>query len=196
MARGDLLEGAMRVLLRDGLVGFTLEAVSRECGVTKQGLLYHFAGKDDLVFDLFLGEWTAMADAVGDAVALAPDGPAALEAIIETYVARYQGRLELFRLVTQEVQKYERDALSPERLERLRPINDRMFAEAARKLSERGLRCGADPRRLAFSAHLAAMGILTMKSLAEHFRDPLRYSDRELVGEMCGVFRAATRQGG
>ncbi len=185
----------MRVLLRDGLVGFTLEAVARECGVTKQGLLYHFAGKDDLVFDLFLEEWAAMADAVGHAVALAPDGPAALEAIIETYVARYQGRLELFRLVTQEVQKYERDALSPERLSRLRPINDRMFAEAARKLSERGLPCGADPRRLAFSAHLAAMGILTMKSLAEHFRDPLRYSDRELVGEMCGVFRAATRQG-
>jgi AcrR family transcriptional regulator len=195
LARGELLAGALRVLLREGLPRFTLEAAARECGVTRQGLLYHFAGKDDLVFELFLSEWAAMAEAIGEAVARAPDGPAALAAIIEATVAHYQGRLDLFRLVTQKVQDYEHGALSAAHRERLRPLNERMYAEAARKLSTCRLPPGSDPRRLAFSAHVSALGLLTMKSLAERFDDPLRHSDRNLVAEMCGVFRAATSKG-
>jgi AcrR family transcriptional regulator len=175
--------------------GFTLEAVARECGVTKQGLLYHFPSKDALVFEMFMREWGSSAHAIEEAVALTDDGAAALEAIIRATVSHFAPRLDLFRLVTQKVQMHDVRALSPEHLKAIRPLNDVMYAGATKKLEAerrrgRGMR-GAHPRRLAFSAHLAAFGILAMKALVDHFGDPLRYSDEELVDEMCRVFRAA-----
>src|SRR5258706_1487886 len=94
-ARDTLLAGARAVALRDGIDGFTLEAVARECGVTKQGLLYHFPSKDALVFELFISEWGGGARAVADAVAQSDDGAAALEAIIRATVAHYAPRLVL-----------------------------------------------------------------------------------------------------
>lgn len=47
--REAILEAAVRVLLRDGLLAMTLEAVAREANVSKGGVFYHFASKDDLV---------------------------------------------------------------------------------------------------------------------------------------------------
>lgn len=47
--RESILAAAVRVALRDGALGLTLDAVAREAGVSKGGLLYHFAGKDALL---------------------------------------------------------------------------------------------------------------------------------------------------
>jgi AcrR family transcriptional regulator len=47
--RERLLNAAERVVARDGVSKLTLEAVAREAGVSKGGLLYHFHSKSALV---------------------------------------------------------------------------------------------------------------------------------------------------
>jgi len=45
----DVLKAAQRVVLRDGVASLTLEAVAREAGRSKGGLLYHFPTKEALI---------------------------------------------------------------------------------------------------------------------------------------------------
>jgi AcrR family transcriptional regulator len=47
--RNRLLDAAATVVRRDGTQALTLDAVAREAGVSKGGLLYHFKSKHDLV---------------------------------------------------------------------------------------------------------------------------------------------------
>jgi len=47
--RDRLLDAAEQVVTRDGISNMTLEAVAREAGVSKGGLLYHFPSKSALV---------------------------------------------------------------------------------------------------------------------------------------------------
>jgi Transcriptional regulator len=44
-----ILLAAVRVIIRDGLMSLTLDAVAKEAGVSKGGLLYHFPSKDALI---------------------------------------------------------------------------------------------------------------------------------------------------
>ncbi len=48
-SRERILAASVQVALRDGVSAMTLEAVAREAGVSKGGLLYHFASKDELI---------------------------------------------------------------------------------------------------------------------------------------------------
>ncbi|MCC6808983.1 MAG: TetR/AcrR family transcriptional regulator [Deltaproteobacteria bacterium] len=197
-SRDELVVAAKQVALRKGMDGFTLDAVAKECGVTKQGLLYHFASKDELVFEVFMSEWERAANVVAAAVEETKDGAGALAAMITSFVAHFAPAMELFRLITQEVQRYDPKAMTRERFLRLRPINDRLYGGAEARLAggKKRLKKGLSPRRLAFSAHLAAMGILGMKALVERFDDPLLYGNDELVSEMCRVFSAAAGKEG
>jgi hypothetical protein len=81
--------------------------------------------------------------------------------------------------------------ISPEQFERIRPINDMMFGGAARKLGGKGQRSVVEPRLLAFLAYVSALGLLTMKGLAESQSDPLLYSDEQLIEAMGKIFTAA-----
>jgi AcrR family transcriptional regulator len=47
--REDVLRAADRVVVEEGVSGMTLEAIAREAGVSKGGLLYHFPSKDALI---------------------------------------------------------------------------------------------------------------------------------------------------
>ena len=49
MVRDRLLDSAEAVLAEHGSQGLTLAAVAERAGVSKGGLLYHFAGKDALI---------------------------------------------------------------------------------------------------------------------------------------------------
>ena len=54
--RAKLLDAASVVIRRDGPQSLTLDAVAAEAGVSKGGLLYHFASKRDLL-DAMLDGW-------------------------------------------------------------------------------------------------------------------------------------------
>lgn len=47
--RDRLLDAVERILVRDGVESVRLDAVAREAGVSKGGLLHHFPSKQDLV---------------------------------------------------------------------------------------------------------------------------------------------------
>ncbi|MFJ3940251.1 TetR/AcrR family transcriptional regulator [Streptomyces parvus] len=47
--RSQILEAATRVVQREGVKSVTFDSVAAEAGLTKGGLLYHFASRDELV---------------------------------------------------------------------------------------------------------------------------------------------------
>lgn len=51
--RDRLLEAAILVAGRDGILSLTLDNVAREAGVSKGGVTHHFAGKDALIEAMF-----------------------------------------------------------------------------------------------------------------------------------------------
>lgn len=74
-ARDAILNAAEVVIDRDGVGAFTLDAVAKESGVSKGGLLHHFPSKDALLLALV----TRMSDQwrrdYEDAIASVPSGP-------------------------------------------------------------------------------------------------------------------------
>jgi AcrR family transcriptional regulator len=51
-ARTRILDAVERIVVARGVTGLTLEAAAREAGVSKGGLLYHFASKEALLTGL------------------------------------------------------------------------------------------------------------------------------------------------
>jgi AcrR family transcriptional regulator len=193
-SREEILAATLEVLLELGVPKLTLEAVARRLGITKQALYYYFASKDEMLFEVVLAEMTRCAEAMREASERAPDGPSALEALIRAYVGYFVGRLDVFRLVTQQVQLVDIERLTPEQVARIRPLNDVMYGAVEQKLAA-GPTPPDHPRRLTFAAHLAAMGMLSMKAMVERFDDPLRHTDEDLLDELCRVYRTAAEKG-
>lgn len=193
-SREEILEAARRAIMRDG-VAVTLDAIAREVGLTKAALYYYFPSKDALLFELVYRIFEADAAAVEQAVERADGGPEAISALIRTTVTRYAARMDDFRLafLANQVSPEGVSAAAPELLARLRPLNGRTYGGATKKLeAQRGaLRSGVAPRRLVFLAHLAAIGLLTMKGMVERVGDPLLYSDEQLVDDLGKIFAAA-----
>ncbi|BDG74795.1 TetR/AcrR family transcriptional regulator [Roseomonas fluvialis] len=74
-ARTRILDAVERIVLARGVAGLTLEAAAREAGVSKGGLLYHFASKEALLTGL-LERLAAFIRAEFDKnCARQPDGP-------------------------------------------------------------------------------------------------------------------------
>ncbi|MEO3470955.1 TetR/AcrR family transcriptional regulator [Roseomonas sp. CAU 1739] len=74
-ARTRILDAVERIIVNKGVGGLTLEAAAREAGVSKGGLLYHFASKEALLTGLLqrLSDFVAAEYAAG--VARQPEGP-------------------------------------------------------------------------------------------------------------------------
>lgn len=193
------VDAALAIIDRDGIEAATLDAIAAALGLTKQGLYYHFASKEALLAEAALSDWRSVADAVHTATAAATSAEDALEALVRTYVKHYAGRLQRYRLATQGTQLSARAAeVARAMLAQIHPLNDLLYGAAERKLRDAqaaGLADPAlDPRRLAFAAHMAAMGFLTMKLMASTVGDPLRHGDDDLVAELCRAMRASVRQ--
>lgn len=52
--RARLLEAATRIVVEQGVDAFTLDAVAHAAGVSKGGLLHHFASKETLILELIV----------------------------------------------------------------------------------------------------------------------------------------------
>ncbi|GAA1528627.1 AcrR family transcriptional regulator [Microbacterium ginsengiterrae] len=75
-ARERVLDAFERILIDDGERTATLDATAKAAGVSKGGLLYHFASKDDLAAGL-LARLEALAQDDLDRMASAEEGPIA-----------------------------------------------------------------------------------------------------------------------
>ncbi|HVS12732.1 MAG TPA: TetR/AcrR family transcriptional regulator [Thermoanaerobaculia bacterium] len=194
--RAEILDATRSVVRRRGLAGFTLDDVAKQMGLTKAALYYYFRSKDDLAFELLLEEWQLAAEAVAEAVQEAEDGARALEALVKAYVGHFRDRPEMFLLTHAEIARADTSHLVGQaQLARIRPLNELFYGTIERKLqADRAAgRVGRldNPRRLAFVAQLAAVGLLTFKIMVEAVGDPLRYGDDELVEEINGLLRRA-----
>jgi AcrR family transcriptional regulator len=162
--REEILEAASRVLLVRGIPGLTLAAVARELQLTKAALYYYFPSKDALVFELLYLNLGSHAAVVGEAVARATSGAAAVEALIRSAGAHYgahKDQLRLSYLVPQVGETMRFDAAA---LERIRPFNDLLYGSTASKIKADQDAGRIDPaidgRRLAFLAHTSVLGML------------------------------------
>lgn len=196
-SREEIAEAARRVLLRDGVAATTLDAIAREVGLTKAALYYYYPSKDALLFDIMFTTLEAHARRVHGAVEPTKTGREALRALIEHWVRSFTPRMDDFRLTYLHPQAVKPGTVqvTPEQLERIRPLNDLSFGGTAERLardwkSGRG-RARVEPRMMAFLASVAALGLLTMKGLVESFDDPLLYSDDQLVEALARIFEAA-----
>lgn len=74
-ARTRILDAAEAIVRARGVSGLTLEAAAKEAGVSKGGLLYHFASKEALLTGLLarMAEW--MRQDFEACVAAQPEGP-------------------------------------------------------------------------------------------------------------------------
>ena len=186
------------MLIRSGVAATTLEAVAQEAGMSKTGLYYYFPSQDALLFELVFAAFQAQGQAVHDAVEAAPNGGAALGAIVRETVRFFGPRLDDFRLAFLQGQ-----VAGPQRLAldgRAVPAHPASstissLAGAAHRLSydreSQPPRAEVTPRMMAFLAYLAALGLLTMKGMVESVNDPLIYSDEELVEALTRIFAAA-----
>ena len=74
LAREKVLDAFERILVDDGERAATMDATARAAGVSKGGLLYHFASKEALEAGL-IERLRALADADVAAMAASPEGP-------------------------------------------------------------------------------------------------------------------------
>jgi len=199
--RAEILDTARDVVLGSGLAGFTLSAVADELGLTKPALYYYFDSKEGLLFELLLREWVESATEVQAAVESTETGADAVELLMRTVFNRYRDRLELFVLFFKMGPGGDFEGfIGPSELERFRPINDMLYggAESHLRADQRtgGFPKKRDPRRFAFSAHMAVIGLLNMKAIAASAKDPLIHSDEDLIEDLCTTFRDAALLGG
>ena len=71
-----MLDAYERILISDGERAATLDAVASAAGVSKGGLLYHFASKDDLAAGM-VQRFTGLSDEDVSRMEQAPEGPVA-----------------------------------------------------------------------------------------------------------------------
>lgn len=199
--RIEILDTAREVILRKGLGGFTLADVAEELALTKPALYYYFDHKEALLFEVLLREWVEAAAEIQTAVEATETGADAVEELMRTVFNRYRDRLEIFMLHYKLGPGGEfKDLVGPEELERIHPINDMIYggAEARLRADQRtgGFPKDRDPRRFAFTAHMAVVGLLNMQSIATSAEDPLIHREDDLINDLCTTFRDATLRGG
>jgi AcrR family transcriptional regulator len=199
--RTEILDSARELVLQNGLVGFTLAALADDLGLTNPALYYYFDSKEAVLFELLLREWVESAVEVQSAVEETDNGIDAVEQLMRTVFNRYRDRLELFVLFFKMGPGGDFEELvGPDELERFRPINEMLYGGAEARLRA-DQRTGEfprkrDPRRFAFTAHMAVIGLLNMKAIVAAAKDPLIHSDEDLIDDLCTTFRAAAIQGG
>jgi AcrR family transcriptional regulator len=86
--RDRILDAAEAVILESGGQNFTLDAVAERAGISKGGLVYTFATKDELVYATLEREVAHFQEAVGRRLGGGPSGP------VERVLAHIEEALE------------------------------------------------------------------------------------------------------
>lgn len=195
--REEILDVTRELVLSGGLAGLTLTAIADELELTKAALYYYFDSKDALLFELVFETMESEVEAVEDAIARATSGAIAVEALIRAVSSHYRDRLDEFRLCYLAGQVGESLQVEPEFVERIRPLNDRLYARATALLradQEAGFVDAAiDARRTVFLAHCAVLGVLTMEGVVDAADDALIHAHSEMIDDLVRTHTATLR---
>ncbi|AXK33806.1 TetR/AcrR family transcriptional regulator [Streptomyces armeniacus] len=96
--RGELLEAADKVVLRDG-PNASMNAIAAEAGITKPILYRHFGDKGGLYRALAVRHTDALLDALRAALDAPADRRARVERTLDTYLAAIESRPQVYRFL-------------------------------------------------------------------------------------------------
>ncbi|MCJ2089266.1 TetR/AcrR family transcriptional regulator [Methylobacterium sp. E-005] len=81
-----ILEAAAAVLLKGGARALTIDAVAAKAGLSKGGVLHHYASKDALIAALVARELTRLREEIAACEAAVPPGPSQLPKAMVAHV--------------------------------------------------------------------------------------------------------------
>ncbi len=94
--RAQIIDAAIDTIAENGFVNASLARIAKRAGISKGVISYHFAGKDELMHEVVLKVYTAIAEHVGPRIAEQTDALSALQAHITgvgAYVLDNRNRL-------------------------------------------------------------------------------------------------------
>ena len=149
-SRESMLDAAEAVVLQQGVGKLTLDAVAKQAGASKGGVMYNFPSKNALLSALVERIIEGNAQGIAAAAAKMPDAPTRrLKAYVKNSVDDVQGDDRVSGALLATV------ANNPKLIERMRTFIDRRFAETSK---------GLDFERAAI-VHLATEGLWFMELL-------------------------------
>lgn len=197
-AKQEILDTALAILADQGVEGLTLAAVAEELGFTKPALYHYFRSKEDLFRSLILELLRQETIALIDAVSKSDGRATVLGTLIRAFYNHYRSQLNAYRLVHCQFQLMDVQALGIDKdtiQHDINPLTHRLFDIVVSILSNNGqFAATSEMRRLAFSAWLAAVGLINMLGVVDAGNDPLKHSDEALLTTLEDVFNAAAEQ--
>jgi len=191
--RQEILIAARNIMLSAGVDALTLASVAAELSLTKQALYHYFPSKEALLKNLIAALLNDEIETILAAVNRAEAGCNVLGVVIRAFYAHYIHDLESFRAIYGQSQLLPMSAMGMDETtlrEEINPrtrhlfdvLEDQLTTDKTSPAERRRM------RRLAFSAWLAALGLMTMLSVADSAQDPLIYSDEELLDTLTRLY--------
>jgi two-component system NtrC family sensor kinase len=185
------LAAASRVFLRSGIAAVSVQALADELGVEVAQLPDELSEDYLLLRAMIVAAVGAPADACVRAVAEAPSGEGAISGFLRALFSHYDRHPELARVLFSMTDRHgaTRARMGTEVVvKHLQPINERMFGALAARLAdewgEGELPQGIHPRRLAFVAWQAVMGILWVRAMSTLSNEPTLHTPDDMIDEL------------
>jgi AcrR family transcriptional regulator len=191
VTREAILETAARIISETGAASLTFQTLGETLGVTKQAIIYWFPSKSDLARELIVPALELEADAVTTALRRVKSARKATEAFLRALVMFHLADLGRFRLIYITAQfdpQIWQVAELPDITDRIHAATSRMYGALESVLAHASdFTNPSSARRAAVATHMAAVGAVTMLSLAEAVHDPLAHSPDALIDTLVSL---------
>ncbi len=198
-ARQEIINAAEEILAEEGAEGITLAAVSAKLNLTKQALYHYFPSKEALAKSLTTSLLHKEVESIISSVKLAENSSQVLGIMIQAFYSYYINRLNAFRMVycQSQLRSSRAHRMDEEMIrEEINPRTRHLFDVLESTLSSNSMKKSEREkmRRLAFSAWLSALGLLSMLALADATQDPLIHTDNDLLATLITVFNKSVTE--
>lgn len=191
VTREAILETAARIISETGGASLTFQTLGETLGVTKQAIIYWFPSKADLTRALILPALQLEADAVVAALKRIKTGRKAIEVFLRTLIAFHLEDLGRFRLIYVSAQfdtQLWQVAGLPMVADAIHDITSRMYGALESVLAHsQELTNPRSARATAVATHMAAVGVLSMLSLADAVHDPMAHAPDTLINALVAL---------
>jgi AcrR family transcriptional regulator len=191
VTREAILETATRIISETGAASMTFQTLGETLGVTKQAIIYWFPSKSDLTRELIMPALELEADAVVAALRRIKSGRRAIEVFLRTLIAFHLEDLGRFRLIYVSAQfdtQVWQVAGLPQLADTIHMTTSRMYSALEIVLAKApDVAAPTSARATAVATHMAAIGVLSMLSLADAIHDPMALASDTLIDAMVAV---------
>lgn len=189
-----VLHAARALIAEGGKDAVTVAAVAERLGCNEADIRACVDTDRELRVRLAVDFYNSAAAPGNEGITHARDAEAVLAAFLRGYIGYCVDHLGTFRGLF--LNHFAGPTFEKADLPRIRPSNDILLGSTAARLEQEWgsgeLPHGIHPRRLVFASHLAALGLLLMKSLTEPYDDKLKHTDDDLINELAAALAAPT----